>query len=221
MESAKDWYILIEDTTNPEAVYGVAPEGRANLPLDEQPTFQIKPAPANLWWLFGVFLSIIASILSNLGVNLQKLSMMRESSERAASEKRAYVSQPLWLIGLTTLIIGSVGDFAALGFAPQSLMTPVGGFTLVCNAVFAHYFLAERLTKKDKIGTMNIIVGIIVLATFGAKSNTSYTVAELMRMYATGAFVAYVLAVAIAVGLFYYCYWRGAKRGTTRSEVTS
>ncbi|GMH81062.1 hypothetical protein TrST_g8653 [Triparma strigata] len=209
MESASDWYILIEDITNPSS-YGVAPEGVEGREDSEQPTFTIRPAPANLLWLFGVFLSIIASILSNLGVNLQKLSMMRESSERAASEKRSYITQPLWLIGLATLIIGSVGDFAALGFAPQSLMTPVGGFTLVCNAVFAHYFLSETLTRKDKVGTFNIIVGIIVLATFGAKSNTSYTIDELLKMYATGAFLAYVIAVASAVGFFYYCYWRAS-----------
>ena len=53
-------------------------------------------------------------------------------------------------------------------------------------------------------------MGIIVLATFGAKSNTSYTIDELLKMYATGAFVAYVIAVASAVGFFYYCYWRAS-----------
>lgn len=37
-------------------------------------------------------------------------------------------------------------------------MTPVGGFTLVCNAFFAHYFLSETLTMKDKVGTAAIIV---------------------------------------------------------------
>jgi len=199
VESASDYFILIEDTQHPDEVYGFAP----NL---GQGTFKVTKPPPNLWWLFGVFLSIIASILSNLGVNLQKLSMMKESSNRAANEKRSYVFQPMWQIGLLTLIIGSVGDFAALGFAPQSLMTPVGGFTLVCNAVFAHYFLSEHLTRKDKIGTMNIILGIIVLATFGAKENGSFTVDELLKMYATPAFIMYAIFLSISVAVLYYTY---------------
>jgi len=78
--------------------------------VDGSPTavslFSIVAPASNLWWLFGVFLSIIASIASNMGVNLQKLSMMNESKLRAASEKRSYVSQPLWLIGLASVIGG-------------------------------------------------------------------------------------------------------------------
>ena len=127
VEEASDYYITIEDVDDPSNIYGFAPN------LDSG-YITISKSKSSLWWLFGVFLSIVASILSNLGVNLQKLSMMRECKEKAAKEKRAYFSQPLWQIGLATLIIGSIGDFVALGFAPQSLMTPVGGFTLVCNA---------------------------------------------------------------------------------------
>eukprot|EP00520_Triparma_pacifica_P014746 CAMPEP_0118656404 /NCGR_PEP_ID=MMETSP0785-20121206/13472_1 /TAXON_ID=91992 /ORGANISM="Bolidomonas pacifica, Strain CCMP 1866" /LENGTH=669 /DNA_ID=CAMNT_0006549263 /DNA_START=99 /DNA_END=2108 /DNA_ORIENTATION=+ len=196
LDIGDDYYISIEDIEDRETIYGYAP----NLNMG---FMRISKPPSSLWWLFGVFLSIIASILSNLGVNLQKLSMMNESRDKAASKKRLYFTQPMWQFGLVTLIIGSVGDFIALGFAPQSLMTPVGGFTLVCNAVFAHYFLSETLTYRDKIGTLNIIVGIIILAVFGAKTNTSYTVDELLHMYQQPAFIAYVVVLAIiCVGLY-------------------
>lgn len=194
-----DYYITIEDVENRTGIYGCAPN-------KEDGFMSITTPPKSLWWLFGVFLSIIASILSNLGVNLQKLSMMRESRDKAASKKRLFYTQPMWQMGLLTVVIGSVGDFVALGFAPQSLMTPVGGFTLVCNAVFAHYFLSEKLTFRDKIGTMNIILGIIVLAVFGAKSNTSYTVEELLHMYQQSAFIVYVVLTTITVCSLYWLY---------------
>jgi len=168
--------------------------------------FSIIEPDASLWWLFGVFLSIIASIASNLGVNFQKLSMMNERANAKASEKRSYISQPMWLIGLLMVVVGSLGDFVALGFAPQSLMTPVGGFTLVCNAVFAKYFLLENLTQKDRLGTLNIIIGIIVLAIFSSKDSTSYTLAQLLRMFISRGFVIYVCCLTVIVITLYRWY---------------
>ena len=90
-------------------------------------------------WYVGVTISIVSSIVSNLGVNLQKFSMQKEEllasssreqllasgacdSEAAAMSKikvRPYVLQPMWVIGLAMVIAGSLGDFLALGFARQ------------------------------------------------------------------------------------------------------
>ena len=46
------------------------------------------------------------------------------------------------------VVVGSLGDFAALGFAPQTLVTPVGGFTMVANVVFARFFLKEAFVHR-------------------------------------------------------------------------
>ena len=185
-------------SSNSERVYSYSPFPHG--------FFSIVEPDSNLWWLFGVFLSIIASIASNLGVNFQKLSMMNERASAKASEKRSYITQPMWLMGLLMVVVGSLGDFVALGFAPQSLMTPVGGFTLVCNAVFAHYFLKEHLTRKDRIGTLNIIIGIIILAIFSSKDNTSYTLSRLLRMYIQRGFIIYGIALLIIILNIYRWY---------------
>lgn len=100
---------------------------------------------SDLWWL-GVILSIIGSTASNMGVNLQKYSFMREA-KRSVNLKRGYMRQPLWVVGLLLVIGGSVLDFVALGFLPQSLAAPVGGSTMVANVVFASLFLKEKFTR--------------------------------------------------------------------------
>ena len=113
-------------------------------------------------------MSILASICSNLGVNVQKYSLMGESM-KPVCEQRSYLQQKTWVIGeclgqirpsvstpnslqirlgLLLVIFGSLGDFAALGFAPQSLITPVGGLTMVFNILFAHYWLGEALSRR-------------------------------------------------------------------------
>jgi len=98
-----------------------------------------------LWWL-GVILSIVGSICSNMGVNLQKYSFMREAKRRV-THKRGYVRQPLWVFGLLLVVGGSILDFVALGFLPQSLAAPVGGSTMVANVAFASLFLKEKFTR--------------------------------------------------------------------------
>jgi hypothetical protein len=46
----------------------------------------------------GVLISIISSIASNLGANVQKYSLMREAL-KPACERRSYILQKLWFIG--------------------------------------------------------------------------------------------------------------------------
>eukprot|EP00941_MAST-03F_sp_MAST-3F-sp1_P001895 g1895.t1 len=105
---------------------------------------------ASLWYV-GVLMSIIASIASNFGLNVQKLSMNKEVFRvKDGRRERPYIQQPLWALGLLMIIAGAVGDFAALGFAAQSLITPVGGVTMVANVFFAYAFLGESVTPSVK-----------------------------------------------------------------------
>ena len=119
----------------------------------------------------GVLMSILASIASNLGVNVQKFSMMREA-RRGPARQRPYVAQPLWFAGLLLVIGGSIGDFAALGFAAQSLITPVGGFTMVANVIFAHFWLGEHLSRLDLGGTAAVVLGVVLIAAFASKKES-------------------------------------------------
>ena len=56
---------------------------------------------------------------------------------------RNYCANPFvplkWWLGLSGVIVGAIGDFVALGFASQSLVSALGGgTTLICNVVVAH-----------------------------------------------------------------------------------
>jgi drug/metabolite transporter (DMT)-like permease len=101
---------------------------------------------SNPLWYVGVILSIVASVGTNMGVNLQKYSFLKEA-KRKINLKRSYTRQPLWVIGLLLVIGGSALDFVALGFLPQSLAAPVGGSTMVANVVFASIFLKEKFSR--------------------------------------------------------------------------
>ncbi|KAJ0403944.1 hypothetical protein P43SY_009437 [Pythium insidiosum] len=156
---------------------------------------------AKLWYL-GVILSILGSVCTNLGVNLQKYSFMREA-KRSVGLKRAYARQPFWVFGLLLVIGGSGLDFVALGFLPQSLATPVGGSTMVANVAFASLLLKERFTRMDAAGTSLVLGGICIVAAFANKENGCYTVEELVALYTEPLFIMYIVLMTIScIGIY-------------------
>ena len=94
------------------------------------------------------------------------------------------------------MVVGALLDFASLAFAAQSVIAPVsfcpsllvcafefllftfsklsGGVSLVANAFIAHFWLKEHLNKRDVVGTILIIVGIVVSVAFGNKEEVPF-----------------------------------------------
>lgn len=158
-------------------------------------------SPQSSLWLLGVLFSILSSTCTNLGVNLQKYSFLCEA-KRAEKERRSYGRQPKWACGLLMVVAGGLLDFVALGFAPQSLITPVGGFTMVANVFFAHYFLNETFGRSDAAATALIVAGVVQVALFADKSETCYTAEELVSFYSRTAFLVYAAVVGVLLVVF-------------------
>ncbi|RHY94736.1 hypothetical protein DYB31_015969, partial [Aphanomyces astaci] len=118
-------------------------------------------------------------------------------------DRKPYNTQWRWWLGLFGVAVGSIADFAALTYAAQSVIAPVGAFTLVANIFFAHYWLRERLGRNDLIGTMLICIGAIMVTVFGSHSSTSHTLDELLALYYRWDMFVYACAVcAVLIGLF-------------------
>ena len=85
-----------------------------------------------------------------------------------------------WLWGLILLgLLPLPFDGAALSFAPQSLIYPIGtATTVIVGQVVAPrlFFKTETLTKLEWLGSFLIIAGAAVASVFGAHENKSYTV---------------------------------------------
>ena len=118
------------------------------------------------------------------------------------------------------MIFFSLGDFIALLFAPQSVVMPVGAWTLVANVYFAHVWLQEKLTRGDLVGTALIILGAAGIAvSYGAMmppdakiTHGARTLVQLNTYFEHWAVWVYaVLVVALLVAL-YFCVIRPAER---------
>jgi len=152
----------------------------------------------SLWTLIlGVLFIMVACMISSLGENLQKYSFLCEA-KFVETDKRIYCCQPRWVAGLMLVWLGNIGVLIALGFAPQSLVTPVGGgFTMVANVFYAHFLLKEPFQRRDAIATAVIISGVILVTLFADKSAECYTLTELVGLYSRVAFIIYVAIVSV------------------------
>ncbi|CAI5707099.1 hypothetical protein KXD40_009189 [Peronospora effusa] len=152
-------------------------------------------------WI-GLGIVIASAVLSNLGVNVQKLSHVREE-EKPVLERQTYYTRPLWLIGLILIALGAIGDFEALGFAPQALVAAVGGgFTVLANVFFAHLWLGQILTKTDVLGTLLIIIGV-VLSTVANEPDEQMSLVELEKQFFQLGFLIYLgVMTAVLVSIF-------------------
>ena len=153
-------------------------------------------------WALGALLAIFGSVATNFGVNVQKHSQ-NLNSKLPKLQQQFYYKQKLYLIGLVLVILGSLGDFAALSMAAQSIVAPLGSVTLVTNIFFAKYFLHESLGRKDLFGTIGIIIGSVVAVAFGDHADVTYTVNQLLSFYSRGQFIAFAVITALAATIGY------------------
>ena len=144
---------------------------------------------------------------SKHSVNVQKYSQVR-NNRKPPKERKGYLKQPLWFLGLSLVIVGALCDFGALSFAPQSVIMPVGSFTLVANVMFAHFWLGESLGNVDIMGTVLIVVGATLIAVaYGVMGTIPEEVAmtsqAMMDLYKTWSVFSYGTCVVIMLVSFY------------------
>ena len=153
-------------------------------------------------WLLGAVVAAIGSIASNLGVNCQKYSFM-QNAKLPKSQQKKHIRQKGWLLGMALVVLGSIGDFAALSLAAQSIVAPIGSVTLVANVFFAHYWLRESLSYIEIVGTALIVGGSVTAVAFGDHTETAYDIHAILRFFYGTTFIVYAIC-SIVLGVVLY-----------------
>lgn len=105
-------------------------------------------------------------------------------------EEGMYLKSKLWWLGMVLIAVGEGGNFLSYGFAPASVVAPLG--TVVCyfflffffvsrtdkvkkaliaNCIFAPLILGERFRTRDMVGMALAIIGAVTVVQ--ASSDTS------------------------------------------------
>ncbi|CAA0818470.1 Probable magnesium transporter NIPA6 [Striga hermonthica] len=135
------------------------------------------------WWdnLIGFGLAVGSSAFIGSSFIIKKKGLQRAGAagSRAGSGGYGYLLEPLWWIGMVTMIIGEFANFVAYMYAPAVLVTPLGALSIIVSAVLAHFLLKENLGKlavvlvlvlhcEPRYGQTNIMVYIGICSVIGS-----------------------------------------------------
>ncbi|OAQ27630.1 hypothetical protein K457DRAFT_113961 [Linnemannia elongata AG-77] len=117
---------------------------------------------------------------------------------------RAIFVSKLWAAGLIVFIVGNLGGFIALRFAPQSLTAPLGSISLISNVIIAPLVNKEVLGRWDLAGIFFIVAGSVIVVVFSGIVAQDYKLCVLINLFHKPATIAYLSLIAIFMILTYF-----------------
>lgn len=182
----------------------------------------VSHSTSNYDFYIGLSLAISSSVFIGSSFILKKKGLIKLSSQgnnqaqkglRAAQGGHGYLKEWTWWSGFLTMGLGELCNFAAYGFVPATLVTPLGALSVLVSAVLAANFLDEKLNTIGKIGCMLTAVGSTVLVIHAPKEGEINSLNELLYKLLDIEFVIYV--VLSIISLFVLIYSLVPKYGNT------
>ncbi|GAA5931142.1 uncharacterized protein JCM15063_002556 [Sporobolomyces koalae] len=125
-------------------------------------------------------------------------SASSKSNKRPLTDK-GFLRSPLWLGGFCLINLGEVGNFLAYGFAPTSLVAPLGMTALVANVFLAPAIVGEPFKRRDLVGIAIAIVGGATVVYASRSSDTKITPSDLLLAFRQPLFIAYTVVSCVAM----------------------
>ncbi|QHO25157.1 putative magnesium transporter [Arachis hypogaea] len=94
----------------------------------------------------------------------------------------SYLLEPLWWVGMITMIVGEIANFVAYAFAPTVLVTPLGALSIIVSAVLAQIILKEKLHSIGVLGCIMCIAGSIIIVIHAPKEQPIKSDLEIWSM---------------------------------------
>ncbi|TKA31098.1 hypothetical protein B0A50_02067 [Salinomyces thailandicus] len=119
-------------------------------------------------------------------------------------EEKSYLKSPIWWLGIGLMVLGEAGNFLAYGFAPASIVSPLGVVALVSNCLIAPLLLGEQFRWRDGLGVVIAIAGAVTVVLSASDSNPRLTPDKILHLITRWEFETYFgitvfLIVALSV----------------------
>ncbi|XP_065847034.1 probable magnesium transporter NIPA4 isoform X1 [Euphorbia lathyris] len=152
----------------------------------------------------GLVLALSSSIFIGSSFIVKKKGLKKAGSSglRAGSGGYSYLYEPLWWIGMITMVVGEIANFAAYAFAPAILVTPLGAVSIIISAALAHVILREKLHIFGILGCALCVVGSTTIVLHAPQEREIHSVAEVWDLATEPAFLFYTAFVMGAVFIF-------------------
>lgn len=126
--------------------------------------------------------------------------------------RKSYLKSPYWWVGIVLMCLGETGNFLAYGFAPASIVSPLGVVALISNCVIAPCLLKEKFRQRDFWGVLVSVAGAVVVVLSAKSSEEKLGPDEIWKMITRWEFELYLgLTVGLIIGLMSASYRYGAR----------
>jgi hypothetical protein len=126
-------------------------------------------------------------------------------------KRKSYLRSPYWWAGIILMTLGELGNFMAYGFAPASIVSPLGVVALISNCVIAPFMLKEKFRKRDFWGVIIAIAGAGVVVLSAKSSEEKIGPHDIWMMITRWEFETYL---GITAALIVILMWASRKYGS-------
>ena len=157
----------------------------------------------------GVTLALSSGLFIGASFIIKKKGLQaagNSGGQRVADGGFAYLREPLWWLGLITMIGGEAANFAAYAYAPAIVVTPLGATTIIVTALLAWCMLGERLHECGILGCLMCVLGSVVLVSFAPEEGELHSMEEIWALATQPQFLTYcAVVVALSVLISFRC----------------
>ncbi|GAA6056380.1 hypothetical protein JCM3770_005980 [Rhodotorula araucariae] len=126
------------------------------------------------------------------------LARVRSSSRSTVGSRRprtdkGFLRSPLWLLGFACQTMGEFGNFLAFGFAPPSVVAPLGMVSLIANVFLAPLIVREPFRRKDLLGVAIAVIGGATVVYASRSNDKKLTPDEFVKAVSRPLFIAYAV----------------------------
>ncbi|XP_059502361.1 NIPA-like protein 2 isoform X2 [Stegostoma tigrinum] len=191
----------VSGVTLPGLVANVSERHNSTLPHTWS---NLHPYQANI---LGTVLAIAGNVLISISLNIQKYTHIRLLCQESQTP---YYRSKLWWCGILLMGMGELGNFAAYGFAPATLVAPLGCVSVIASAAISVVFLKETLRSSDILGGSLAVLGAYLLVTFAINVQQEITALKISLYFISWPFLVYLALEFILFVILLYLY---KKRG--------
>lgn len=136
-----------------------------------------------------------------------------EKDSDSGDGRKSYLKSPIWWTGIVLMTVGETGNFLAYGFAPASIVSPLGVVALISNCLIAPFVLKEKFRRRDFWGVIVAIAGAVTVVLSAKQEETKLEPDQLWDLYVKRwEFLLYVILTVLAIVALMFASPRYGKR---------
>ena len=173
--------------------------------IDRQHEHMEEEDLQDTFW-YGVTMSIVADAIIAVALCTQKYA---HNSNKGLDGRpiKHFLRLPVWWLGILMNVGGELGNMFAYGLAPAAVVAPVGSVGVIVNEIIAVCFLKEVMRKRDLLGLIFVIGGVVLVIACVPETPQDLSVHHILSRDVVLAPRCYWWLISLTIGIIVFiCY---------------